>query len=68
MVGLTTMLLILTWLKGSATATGTPMEISWICSILVLLLQWILEARLLESFGWVSNEEIPTLTLMVCSF
>jgi hypothetical protein len=40
---------------------------SWICSIAVLLLEGILEAMLLGSFCWTSNEEIPTLTLMVCS-
>jgi hypothetical protein len=55
-------------LKGDATAEGTTHGNSWICSITVLLPQWILEAMLLGSFHWVSNEEILTLTLMVCGF
>ena len=36
---------------------------SWIFAALVLPLEQILEARLLESFHWVSIEEIPMLTL-----
>jgi hypothetical protein len=41
---------------------------SWIFALAVLLPQWILEAMLLGSFCWVSNEEILTLTLIVCGF
>jgi hypothetical protein len=54
--------------KGNNNCNRNPHGILWIIPILVLLLQWILEAILLGSFHWVSNEEILTLSLMVSGF
>jgi hypothetical protein len=60
------LLLILMLLKGTATAEGTTHGNSWIFAIAVLLP--VDSGRmLLGSFHWRSNEEIPTLTLMVCA-
>jgi hypothetical protein len=49
----------------TATAEGTTHGNSWIFTIAVLLPEHILGRMLLGSFHWVSNEEIPTLTLAV---
>jgi hypothetical protein len=50
-------------LKLATTPIGIPMEFHGSLPFQFFVVQWILEARLLESFCWVSNEEILTLTL-----
>jgi hypothetical protein len=68
MATLSTWLLIPMVLNGTATAIGTTHGNSWTFAIAVLLWEHVLGGMLLGSFHWWSNEEIPTLTLMVWSF
>ena len=49
--------------KGDCNCSRNSHGNSWICSMAVLCLQGILEARLLESFCWDPIRGIPMLTL-----